>query len=120
MAETPQTRPVEDFHQTLSYLRDDMQYMKQDLREFRQEMREDKRELREDIKTTNQRMDTIHQSLLETIHKNDQAQSQRTDALTKHFDARFGRLITAMIATASVLVAAMGVITTVLINYSAQ
>ena len=116
MSETPQTRPAEDFHQTLSYLRDDVQYMKQDLRAFRQELREDKRELRREIADTNQHMDTMHLPLFGTISKNDQAQNHRTGELAKHFDARFGRLITAMIATASVLVASMGVMTTVLMN----
>jgi len=91
MSESRPTTP-EEFPLVVTLLRENMQDLHQDIRELRQESRlhdqnlqETRRELKQDIQNMAQQM-----------------------------DARFSRLTTALIASAGVIVAAMGAMTTYL------
>ncbi len=104
--QTPRSRPPEELHWGISYLREDIQDLRQDMRHelhaVHSRIDETNRSLGEriDEKTekTNQRID-------EKTEKTNQRIDEKYELLTKRLDTRFALLMTTMVALAGVIVA---------------
>lgn len=89
MADHSESQPPEDLHWGIAYLREDIQDVRQDIQGVRQEMRQEIQGVRQEIQVVRQEM------------------RQEFQVVYGRIDSRFALLMTTMIATAGVLLAAI-------------
>jgi chromosome segregation ATPase len=105
---------IQDLHQDIREQRQESRQHTQDLQDARKELKQDIQDVRDELQDTRKELKQDIQDVRDELQDTRKELKQDVQDLSLKMDARFSKLTTTMIAVASVIVAAIGALATVL------